>query len=284
MRLFLIFILMFALNACETAKQKEEVTEEAAPKTEETTQPAQKIVTKPIDYEVDGVKLQGYLAYDESIQGKRPGILVVHEWWGLNPYAKQRAEQLAEMGYTAFALDMYGDGKLADHPEDAQKFMLEVLENMPAAVKRFDAAMEILKSQPTVDTNNIAAIGYCFGGAVVMQMAKMGNKDLKGVASFHGVLDSMYTPKPGEVQAEILILHGKDDPFTPQEKIDVFIKELDDAGAKYEFIQYEGAVHSFTIPDADAKGEKFDLPLKYNKEADESSWAKTKEFFDRIFQ
>ena len=284
MRLLIIFAMLFALTACERAKQKEEAAEETAQKTEEATQPAQKIVTKAIDYEVDGVKFQGYLAYDENIQGKRPGILVIHEWWGLNPYAKKRAEQLAQEGYTAFALDMYGDGKLADHPEDAQKFMLEVVSNMPAAVKRFDAAMNILKSQPTVNTDNIAAIGYCFGGAVVLQMAKMGNTDLKGVASFHGALESMYTPKPGEVQAEILILHGKDDPFTPREKIDVFIKELDDSGAKYEFIEYEGAIHSFTVPEADAKGEKYGLPLKYNKEADEGSWAKMKEFFDRIFQ
>ena len=270
---------MFAFSACETAKQKDE-----AAKQDEVATTEQKIVTKPIDYDLDGIKFQGYLAYDESVEGKRPGILVVHEWWGLNPYAKKRAEQLAREGYTAFALDMYGDGKLADHPEDAQKFMMEVMSNMPSAVKRFDAAMNILKSQPTVDPNNIAAIGYCFGGAVVMQMAKMGNKDLKGVASFHGALESMYTPKPGEVQAEILILHGKDDPFTPREKIDVFIKELDDAGAKYEFVEYDGAVHSFTVPDADKKGEAFNLPLKYNKEADESSWAKMKDFFNRIFQ
>ena len=276
MRLLLIFAMLFALTACERAQQKEEVAEEA--------QPAQKIVTKAIDYQVDGVKFQGYLAYDESIQGRRPGILVIHEWWGLNPYAKKRAEQLAQEGYTAFALDMYGDGKLADHPEDAQKFMLEVMGNMPSAVKRFNAAMNILRTQPTVDSENIAAIGYCFGGAVVLQMAKMGNPNLKGVASFHGALESMYTPKPGEVKAEILILHGKDDPFTPREKIDVFIKELDDSGAKYEFIEYEGAVHSFTVPDADAKGEQYGLPLKYNKEADEGSWAKMKEFFDRIFQ
>jgi len=283
MRLFLIFALLFALFACESAKQKDEMTEESTPKTEEDAQSVDKIVTKQINYEVDGVKLQGYLAYDASIHGKRPGILVVHEWWGLNPYAKERAEQLAAMGYTALAVDMYGDGKLADHPEDAQKFMMEVLSNMPSAVKRFDAAMTILKTNQTVDPNNIAAIGYCFGGAVVMQMAKMGNKDLKGVVSFHGALESMYTPKPGEVEAEILILHGKDDPFTPREKIDVFIKELDDAGAKYEFIEYDGAVHSFTVPDADAKGEKFGLPLKYNKEADEGSWAKMKEFFSKIF-
>lgn len=274
MRLFLVFALIFAITACETTKQKDAAPEEAVPK----------IVTKAIDYDLDGVKFQGYLAYDENIEGKRPGILVVHEWWGLNPYAKKRAEQLAQEGYTAFAIDMYGDGKLADHPENAQKFMMEVLTNMPGAVKRFDTAMGILKSQPTVDTNNIAAIGYCFGGAVVLQMAKMGNKDLKGVASFHGALESMYTPKEGEVQAELLILHGKDDPFTPREKIDVFIKELDDSGVKYEFIEYDGAVHSFTVEGADEKGKAFGLPLAYNKAADEGSWAKMKEFFDRIFK
>ena len=155
MRFFLIFSLIFTLFACESAKKKEEVAEKEP-----------KIVTNAIDYEVEGIKFQGYLAYDENIEGKRPGILVVHEWWGLNPYAKKRAEMLAQEGYTAFALDMYGDGKLADHPENAQKFMMEVMSNIPSAVKRFDAAMNILKSQPTVDPGNIAAIGYCFGGAV----------------------------------------------------------------------------------------------------------------------
>ena len=283
MRLLLLITLIFSLSACENAKQAGDAAKEAVEKVEEAVS-TKNIVTKPIDYDVDGVKFQGYLAYDANIEGKRPGILVIHEWWGLNPYAKKRAEMLAEEGYTAFALDMYGDGKLADHPEDAQKFMMEVISDMPVAVKRFDAAMSILKSQPTVEANSIAAIGYCFGGAVVLQMAKTGNKDLKGVASFHGALESMYTPKEGEVQAEILILHGKDDPFTPRDRIEVFIKELEDSGAKFEFIEYEGAVHSFTVEGADEKGKAFGLPLAYNKAADEGSWAKMKEFFDRIFQ
>ena len=283
MRLLILITLIFSLSACENAKQAGDTAKEAVDKVEEAVS-AKNIVTKPIDYDVDGVKFQGYLAYDANIEGKRPGILVIHEWWGLNPYAKKRAEMLAAEGYTAFALDMYGDGKLATHPEDAQKFMMEVVSDMPVAVKRFDAAMQILKSQPTVEANNIAAIGYCFGGAVVLQMAKTGNTDLKGVASFHGALESMYTPKEGEVKAEILILHGKDDPFTPRDRIDVFIKELEDSGAKFEFVEYEGAVHSFTVEGADEKGQAFNLPLAYNKAADEGSWAKMKEFFDRIFQ
>lgn len=283
MRLFLLFALIFSFTACENTKQAEDAAKEAVEKVEEAVS-TKNIVTKPIDYDVDGVKFQGYLAYDANIEGKRPGILVIHEWWGLNPYAKKRAEMLAAEGYTAFALDMYGDGKLATHPEDAQKFMMEVVSDMPVAVKRFDAAMQILKSQPTVEANNIAAIGYCFGGAVVLQMAKTGNTDLKGVASFHGALESMYTPKEGEVKAEILILHGKDDPFTPRDRIDVFIQELKDSGASFEFIEYEGAVHSFTVEGADEKGKAFGLPLAYNKAADEGSWAKMKEFFDRIFQ
>ena len=142
---------------------------------------------KDVQYSADGVVLKGYLAYDKNVKGKRPGVLVVHEWWGLNDYARKRANMLAEMGYVALAVDMYGDGKQAMHPDDAGKFSSELMKNFDVAKARFMAALEFLKAQPAVDPDRIAAIGYCFGGGVVLNMARQG-VDLKGVASFHGGL------------------------------------------------------------------------------------------------
>ena len=240
------------------------------------------IITEEIQYSAGDTKLNGFLAYDANQEGKRPGSLVVHEWWGHNEYARERTKMLAELGYTAFALDMYGDGKTANHPKDAEKFMMEVINDMPSGVARFNAALDLLKSQATVDPEKIGAIGYCFGGAIVLHMAKIGT-DLDGVVSFHGVLGSMHKPEAGSVKAEILVCHGADDPFTPQEQIDGFRKELDDANVSYKFIEYEGATHSFTSPRATKAGEEFNLPLKYNEAADKKSWRDMQDFFNNIF-
>ena len=150
---------------------------------------------KTVQYTVDGVVMKGYLAYDKNITGRRPGVLVVHEWWGLNDYARMRARMLAEMGYTALAVDMYGDGKQAMHPEDAGKFSSELMKNFDVAKARFMAALDFLKGQPTVDPGRIAAIGYCFGGGIVLNMARQG-VDLRGVASFHGSLSCSKTSHP----------------------------------------------------------------------------------------
>ncbi|OGW44543.1 MAG: dienelactone hydrolase, partial [Nitrospirae bacterium RBG_16_43_11] len=163
--------------------------------------------TQEIDYRSDGQVLKGYIAYDKTIKGKRPGVLVVHEWWGHNEYARKRARMLADMGYTAFALDMYGDGKQAAHPNEAGKFAEEVSNNKDTAEKRFMAALDILRSQETVDPDQIAAIGYCFGGGVVLNMARIG-ADLDGVVSFHGSLTTDAPAKPGTVRASVLVLHG----------------------------------------------------------------------------
>ncbi len=236
-----------------------------------------------VEYTYEGTTLKGYLAYDDSIKGKRPGVLVVHEWWGLNDYAKKRADMLAKLGYTALALDMYGDGKTADHPEDAQKFMSETISDMPVAEGRFDAALDFLKKQPTVDPDKIAAIGYCFGGGVVIHMAQTG-ADLDGVASFHGSLAMQAKPEPGTVKAKVLVMTGDDDPFIPAEQVEEFKKAMDAAGADYEVIIYPGVKHSFTNPGADEFGKKFDMPLAYNAEADKQSWAEMEKFLKEIFQ
>jgi len=239
------------------------------------------IVGEEVSYRAGDTLLKGYLAYDDAVQGKRPGILVVHEWWGHNAYARKRAEMLAGLGYTALAVDMYGDGKTADHPEDAGKFSGAVRRNLPLMKARFDAARAFLNTQAGVDPGKNAAIGYCFGGSVVLEMARAG-EDLDGVVSFHGSLGGL-SPVTGTVKARILVLNGADDPFTSAEQIDVFRDDMDAAGADYIFINYPGAKHSFTNPDADTFGRQFGLPLAYNADADAASWQAMQDFFNEIF-
>ena len=229
------------------------------------------VVGKPVEYQAGGMTFKGYLAYDDAISGKRPGVLVVHEWWGLNDYARKRADMLAAKGYTALAVDMYGDGKQATHPDDAARFSGEVRKNMGAATLRFIAADNFLKAQPTVEPNHISAIGYCFGGGVVLEMARRG-VDLDLVASFHGSLGTDLPAEEGEVKARVLVYNGADDPFVKPEQIQAFKTEMDKAGVDYSFTNYPGAKHSFTNPGADKYGKEFNLPLAYNKEADEKSW------------
>ncbi|MCP3678273.1 MAG: dienelactone hydrolase family protein [Deltaproteobacteria bacterium] len=240
------------------------------------------IHTEEVEYAAGGVTLKGYLAYDTSIQGKRPGVLVVHEWWGHNEYARKRARMLAKLGYTALAVDMYGSGKTADHPDDATLFMNEVLENMDRGEARFNAALGILKRHPATDTKRIAAIGYCFGGGVVLHMARIG-ADLRGVASFHGSLGSLHTPESGSVEAKVLVLHGADDKLIPPEQVEAFKSEMAAARVNYWFIAYPGAMHSFTNPDADKFAKRFDMPLGYNEKADRLSWKEMKKFFEEVF-
>jgi len=243
---------------------------------------APKIVGKSVGYTSQGVTFRGYLAYDENLKGKRPGVLVVHEWWGLNDYARKRAQMLAELGYTALAVDMYGDGKTAMHPDDAGKFSSELMKNFDVAKVRFLTAMDFLKQQPTVDPARLAAIGYCFGGGVVLNMARQG-ADLKGVASFHGSLNAVKPAEPGMVKAKVLVLHGAEDKFIKPEQIEAFKKEMSEAKVDYTFISYPGAVHSFTSPDADALGKKFNMPIGYNADADKKSWDELKMFLKKIF-
>ena len=228
------------------------------------------VVTKVIDYEFDGVKLKGFLAYDDAVKEKRPGVLVVHEWWGLNDYAKDRCKKLAELGYVAFAVDMYGDGKTTGHPDDARKMTGLVRENVQVWRGRAEAGLKQLKGQPNVDGDKIAAIGYCFGGSTCLQLAYTG-ADLKAVATFHAAF-----PKPTEGEAKaikpkILVCHGAADTFISEDSIKAFREPLDKAGTKYDFVAYKDVVHSFTVPGADKVNIK---GMKYDKAADEDSWKK----------
>ena len=242
-----------------------------------------KVIGKNIEYSAQGIVLKGYVAYDDKIQGKRPGVLVVHEWWGLNNYTRKRARMLASLGYTALAVDMYGEGKQAMHPDDAKEFSSAVMKNFDTAKARFLAGIDLLKKQPTVDADRIAAIGYCFGGGVVLNMARQG-VDLKGVVSFHGSLAAVKPAEPGMVKAKIRVYTGADDKFVPAEAVAAFKKEMTDAKVDFKVVSYPGAVHAFTNPEATQLGKKFNLPLAYNAKADKESWEEMKKFFDIIFK
>jgi dienelactone hydrolase len=240
------------------------------------------VVTEELNYRHGDIEMRGMLAYDDASQEARPGILVVHEWWGQNEYPRERARRLAALGYTALAVDMYGDGRTAAHPDDAGKFARAVGGNLPLARARFEAALAALREQPTVADDKIAAIGYCFGGGVVINMARLGT-DIDGVVSYHGSLTTSDPAGPGDIKTRLLVFNGADDPMVTAEQIEAFRNEMDAAGADYQFIDYPGALHGFTNPDADEKGEKFGLPLAYDPEADRDSWERTQAFFDQIF-
>lgn len=238
---------------------------------------------KEIVYHVGDTGFTGFIAYDDATTNKRPGILVVHEWWGHNAYARKRAEMLAALGYTAFALDMYGSGKLAEHPDDAKKFMMAATGDQLELKKRFQAALKILHDHPTVNPNKTAAIGYCMGGGIVLNMARAGI-DLDGVAIFHGSLGTDTPVKAGQVKAGIMVFTGAADPFVPPEQVQAFEQEMKGAGVTYKLTRYPGARHSFTNPDANGFAERFNMPLAYNKAADEDSWQQMQKFFERIFR
>lgn len=237
---------------------------------------------EPVSYNAGNLALEGFLAYDDSISHKRPAILVVHEWWGHNEYARKRALMLAELGYTALAVDMYGDGRQADHPGDAKKFASEVRQNLTVAKQRFTAAIKVLQNHPSVDPEKIAAIGYCFGGGLVLQMARQG-LDLDAVVSFHGSLATDTPALPDVVKARILVCDGADDKLVTPGQIQSFFREMKSAGVDYKFISYPGAKHSFTNPDADVYAEKFNIPLGYNAEADKISWKHMQDFLKESF-
>lgn len=271
--LLLIAVLMTGCMNSTKKKEAEIATEEV------TYEP--NYVGKELIYSNDSTTMKGYIAFDENATEKRPGVLVVHEWWGHNDYSRKRADMLAELGYTALALDMYGDGKKAEHPDDAGKFAGMVMSNMPAAQSRFMAALNELKNHPSVDGDKVAAIGYCFGGSVVLTMANAG-MDLDAVAAFHSGVGLPIMPNE-DLKAKVLVCNGADDPFIAPESVEAFKTQMDSIDADYKYIAYEGAKHSFTSKEADVNGEKFKLPLAYNAEADEKSWQELQNLLNEAF-
>ncbi|HSN70081.1 MAG TPA: dienelactone hydrolase family protein [Steroidobacteraceae bacterium] len=240
------------------------------------------IKTETLTYDAGGATLESCLAYDASASGKRPGIVVFGEWWGLNDYLKGRARQLAELGYVALAADVYGHAKQAADADEAGKLMNGLFADMAATTERIKAAVTTLAHRPEVDGSRMGAMGYCLGGALSLHAARIG-LDLKGVASFHGSLGKTHPANPGDVKAKVLVCHGADDKFISDEELAGFKQEMQALGVDLEFKSYPGALHGFTNPGATANGEKYGLPLKYDESADRQSWNDMKAFWKRVF-
>ena len=231
------------------------------------------IRSQEITYSTGGVDMQGYIAWDADRDGPRPGVLVVHEWWGHNEYARRRADMLAELGYTGMAVDMYGGGQTADNPDAAGGLMNGLLADLATVRARFEAAAEALQAHESVDASRVAAIGYCMGGGIVLHMARYGAA-LKAVGSFHGALPLGVAPvgEGGEVTARVAVYHGEDDVFFSAEEVDAFKAEMLETGADCLFVTLPGALHGFTNPQATANGETYGIPLRYSELADCASW------------
>lgn len=227
------------------------------------------IIEKPVTLP-DGLGT-GILYTNSETGGKTAGVIVVHEWWGLNDFARYQARRLAEEGYVSFAVDMYGNGKTADHPDDATAFMEASLAEPEKMAARFDAAHEILRKHKQTNRERLFAVGYCFGGGVVLEQARRG-VDLAGIASFHGSLGTEDQAQPGDIKARVLVAAGGADPMVPPEQVGQFANEMTAAGVRLELLVFPEAKHSFTNPAATQTGKKFDMPLEYNQEADERSW------------
>lgn len=235
------------------------------------------VVGKDVSYKAGDTVMKGFLAYDDAIKGKRAGVLVVPEWWGANDYARKRARMLASEGYVALVVDMYGNGQIASNPQEAGGLAGNVNRNPPLAYARVDAARAFLDKQPNVKKGQTAALGYCFGGGVVLNMARAG-MPLKAVVSYHGVLATDMSVKPGDIKAKLRVFHGEADPIVPPETVDAFKTEMDNAKADYMFVAYPGVKHTFTNREADSYAAQFGMPLKYDAAADADSWARTLEF------
>jgi dienelactone hydrolase len=237
------------------------------------------IKEEPVTYSDGETTMKGFVVYDDSVAAKRPGIVMVHEWWGITKHIHNEAHRFAEQGYTAFVADMFGDGKTADNPKDASALSGSVMKDPKVMEARFDAARDQLAHHPTVDPARIGAVGYCFGGAVVLNMARAG-ADLAAVAGFHASLGlNTPAPAPGTVKAKVLIMNGADDPFVKREQYEALKKDFDAAKADYRIIEYPGAVHAFTNPEATELGKKFNLPLRYDPKADQEAKEEAAKFF-----
>lgn len=268
-----ILCMSLATVSCNNSHNKEQ-------KASASAKDSANIIEEKTTYESNGKTYDAYVTYDENVKGKRPGILVVPEWWGLNDYTRSRAKQLAELGYAAMAVDVYGDGKQGTTPEEAGKLASTYYNDFSLSKVILDAALNKFKTYPQVDSTKMGAIGYCFGGALVLNAAKLGI-DLKGVVSFHGGLQGV-KPDKNKIKAKILVLHGAADEFENPHVVQ-FKKEMDSSGVDYTFKEYAGATHAFSNPNATAVGKKFNMPIAYNEAADTASWEDMKTFFKGIF-
>lgn len=234
-------------------------------------------------FKVNGTEYKGYIAWDSNIKGKKPAILVIPEWWGLNDYPRMRARKLAELGYVAMAVDVFGNGKVAANPDEAQKLTAPFYKNAAMVKPILDAALGKLEENPHADPHNVAVIGYCFGGYVALNYAKLG-ADIKGVVTFHGGGLTAGAPLDKKLlKAAVLICQGGNDKLAPVKDAETLKHRLDSIGAKSELKIYPNATHAFTNPESTATGKKFNMPIVYNPEADKNSWNDMREFFVKIF-
>ncbi|MFZ5448576.1 MAG: dienelactone hydrolase family protein [Thermodesulfobacteriota bacterium] len=245
----------------------------------EVTEVEAKLVTKTVEYRQNDTVMQGFLAYDDGFKEKRPGILVVHEWWGLNDFAKERAEKLAGLGYVALAADIYGNGHTTTHREEAAKLAGALRGNPELLRARARAALRVLADNPLVDPKRLGAIGFCFGGTTVLELAYSG-ADLAGVVSFHGGLPKTTPDDLKRIKASILVLHGADDPHVPAADITAFQEAMRQAGADWQMVYFGGAVHGFTNP---ANVSNKASGVAYHARTARRSWQYMQDFFRGIF-
>lgn len=274
--LAIITILISSCNGNEIDESKTTVSTDAISTTKAIIQ------SENVDYMSDGLIMKGFVSYNADTTKLKPVVLILPEWWGIGDYTRGRAKQLAELGYLAFAVDMYGEGKTAETPDEAGKLATPFYTSPTLGKSRFDAAFAKIKTYKFADTNRVAAIGYCFGGAMVFNMARAG-EPLKGVVSFHGNLVGNKLDK-NLLKAEVLVCHGDDDKFVLPAEVAIFKKQMDSVGASYTFKSYAGATHAFSNPAATEKGKKYNIPVAYNAAADTSSFNEMKIFFEKIFK
>jgi dienelactone hydrolase len=270
-------LLFFFSVSCNNSQENKNV---AMNTNDSATTTASSIKEDSVSMTINGKNYTGFVAYNDNEKGSRPAIIVVPEWWGLNDYTRSRAKQLAGLGYIAMAIDMYGDGKLGTDPKMAQELATPYYNDPTMAKTHIDAAIEKIKTFPQADTSRIAAIGYCFGGFIVLNAAKLG-ADLKGVVTFHGGLGGV-APQKDLLKAKILVCHGGADEFE-NPHVAEFKKQMDSVGADYTFKVYPNATHAFSNPAATETGKKFNMPIAYNAAADSASWNDMKEFLKKIF-
>ena len=270
-----LIAVLFFVSACNNNGEKKSAETD-------TKKDSMNVKDETVMYSSDSSNMDGYVAYDAGKQGKRPVVLVLPEWWGVTDYPKMRARKLAELGYFAMVVDMYGNGKIAQNPTEAQSLSTPFYKNPQMAFQRIMAAEQKIKAYPQADTSQVAAIGYCFGGGMVLNAAKLG-ADFKGVVSFHGSLAGVPAQKD-LLKASVLVCHGEKDAFVSQKDVDAFKKSMDSIHADFTFKAYPNATHAFTNPDANTYAAKFNMPIAYNPAADSASWNDMKNFFGKIFK
>ena len=286
--LFFAFAVSLVFCSCadnksgSTSTTTSRMTDSSTTGTTMDTARAATVKEEPVTYTVNGKTMNGYIAYDENKTGRRPIVLVLPEWWGLTDYPRSRAKQLAQLGYFAMAVDTYGGGKTAANPQEAQNMATPFYKNPQLTKNTVDAALAKAKTYAQADSTQTAAIGYCYGGYVVLNAAKLG-ANLDGVVSFHGSLAGV-APDKNKLKAKVLVCHGGADKFESPEEVAAFKKGMDSIGADYQFKVYPNATHAFTNPAATENGKKFNMPIAYNAAADTASWNDMKAFFAGLFK